>query len=156
MRVEIMETLVITYSVIMFIWCCVGFVVGYIVDGELSYKAFLGFWTGLLWPLSLLILILIGISKLILYTMSRKWTCKRFLQVGRVYEKFFENIWFHKIVDVLSENEALSERKVWSWLCPHKTSICIMALQTRNIVRYEFEKFRRKYFWCEICLEECI
>lgn len=72
MRGEIMETLVITYSVIMFIWCCVGFVVGYIVDGELSYKAFLGFWTGLLWPLSLLILILIGISKLILYTMSRK------------------------------------------------------------------------------------
>lgn len=62
----------IAYLIIMFIWCCVGFIVGYIADEGFSYKAFLGFWTGLLWPISLLILILIGISKLILLIRDRE------------------------------------------------------------------------------------
>lgn len=55
------------YLVIMSIWCCIGFVIGYVIDEELSYGAFLGFWTGLIWPLSLIGLILIGIGRIIIW-----------------------------------------------------------------------------------------
>lgn len=40
---DFMENLLVMYFVVMTIWCCVGFVVGYIIDQELSYSAFLGF-----------------------------------------------------------------------------------------------------------------
>lgn len=42
-----MQTLISVYLVIMAIWCCVGFVIGYVIDEEFSYGAFFGFCTGL-------------------------------------------------------------------------------------------------------------
>lgn len=62
-----METLVWVYIVIMAIWCCIGFVVGYVIEGELTITAFLGMWTGLIWPLSLIGFFLIGIGRVVLW-----------------------------------------------------------------------------------------
>lgn len=65
-------TLLVAYLVIMFIWCCVGFVVGYVIDGELTVLSFLGVFTGFIWPLSIIGFILIGIGRLILAIRNRK------------------------------------------------------------------------------------
>lgn len=64
--------LLIAYFVIMFVWCCVGFVVGYVVDEGLDLGWYIGVMTGLIWPLSLVGFILIGIGKLILFIRYRE------------------------------------------------------------------------------------
>ena len=61
------------YLVIMAIWCFVGFIVGYVIDEELSYGAFLGIVSGLMWPLFLIGLILIGIGRIILWIRDTIW-----------------------------------------------------------------------------------
>ena len=63
---------IIAYLVIMFIWCCVGFVVGYVIEEELGGLSFIGVFTGFVWPLSLVGFILIGIGKLILFIRYRE------------------------------------------------------------------------------------
>lgn len=67
-----MTDLLIAYFTIMFVWCCVGFVVGYVVDGKLDLGCYIGVMTGLIWPLSLVGFILIGIGKLILFIRDRE------------------------------------------------------------------------------------
>lgn len=56
----------------MFTWCCIGFVVGYVVDEGFDLGWYIGVMTGLIWPLSLIGFILIGIGKLILYIKYRE------------------------------------------------------------------------------------
>ena len=68
-----MGTLLWIYISIMVIWCCIGFAVGYVIDGELATTAFLGMWTGLIWPLSLIGLILIGIGRVVLWIRDTIW-----------------------------------------------------------------------------------
>ncbi len=68
-----MGTLLWIYISIMVIWCCIGFAVGYVIDGELTTTAFLGMWTGLIWPLSLIGLILIGIGRIVLWIRDTIW-----------------------------------------------------------------------------------
>ena len=63
---------IIAYLVIMFIWCCVGFVVGYVIEEELGGLSFIGVFTGFVCPLSLVGFILIGIGKLILFIRDRE------------------------------------------------------------------------------------
>lgn len=62
----------IAYLVIMFIWCCVGFVVGYVIEEELDGLSFIGVFTGFIWPLSMIGFILIGVAKLILFIRDRE------------------------------------------------------------------------------------
>lgn len=61
------------YLVIMSIWCCIGFVIGYVIDENFSYVALLGFLTGLIWPLSLIGFLLIGIGRIILWIRDTIW-----------------------------------------------------------------------------------
>ncbi len=61
------------YLIVMAIWCCIGFVVGYVIEGELTTTTFLGMWTGLIWPLSLIGLILIGIGRIVLWIRDTIW-----------------------------------------------------------------------------------
>lgn len=61
------------YLVIMAIWCCIGFIIGYVIDEKFSYGALLGFWTGLIWPLSLIGFLLIGIGRIILWIRDTIW-----------------------------------------------------------------------------------
>lgn len=68
-----MQTLISVYLVIMVIWCCVGFVVGYVIEEELTTTAFLGLWTGVIWPLSLIGFLLIGIGRIILWIRDTIW-----------------------------------------------------------------------------------
>ncbi len=68
-----MQTLISVYLVIMAIWCCVGFVIGYVIDEEFSYGAFFWFCTGLVWPLSLIGFLLIGIGRIILCIRDTIW-----------------------------------------------------------------------------------
>ena len=63
---------IIAYLVIMFIWCCVGFVVGYVIDEELNGLSFIGVFTGIIWPLSIIGFVLIGVAKLILFIRDRE------------------------------------------------------------------------------------
>lgn len=62
----------IAYLIIMFIWCCAGFVIGYVADEELTGLSFIGVFTGFVWPLSIIGFILIGIGKLILFIKYRE------------------------------------------------------------------------------------
>lgn len=62
----------ISYLVIMFIWCCVGFVVGYVIEEELNGLSFIGVFTGFIWPLSIIGFVLIGVAKLILFIRDRE------------------------------------------------------------------------------------
>lgn len=68
-----MQTLILIYLVVMVIWCCAGFVIGYVIDEEFSYGAFLGVCTGLIWPLSLIGFLLIGIGRIILWIRDTIW-----------------------------------------------------------------------------------
>lgn len=61
------------YLVIMAIWCCIGFIIGYVIDEKFSYGALLGFWTGLIWPLSLIGFLLIEIGRIILWIRDTIW-----------------------------------------------------------------------------------
>ena len=61
------------YLVIMSIWCCIGFDIGYVIDENFSYVALLGFLTGLIWPLSLIGFLLIGIGRIILWIRDTIW-----------------------------------------------------------------------------------
>ena len=63
---------IIAYLVIMFIWCCVGFVVGYVIEEELNGLSFIGVFTGIIWPLSIIGFVLIGVAKLILFIRDRE------------------------------------------------------------------------------------
>lgn len=67
-----MNVFLIAYLVIMFVWCCVGFVVVYVVDEGLDLGWYIGVMTGLIWPLSLVGFVLIGIGKLILFIRDRE------------------------------------------------------------------------------------
>ena len=67
-----METLSV-YLVVMAILSCIGFVVGYVVDEEFSVGALLGAWLGVIWPLTLIGIILIGIGRIILWIRDTIW-----------------------------------------------------------------------------------
>ena len=61
------------YLVVMAIWSCIGFVVGYVVDEEFSWGALLGAWLGVIWPLTLIGILLIGIGRIILWIRDTRW-----------------------------------------------------------------------------------
>ena len=67
-----MEGFLTIYFVVAFIGCLCGVVIGYVIDEELDLGSYIGFVAGIIWPLSMLCFISVGIGKLILFVRNRK------------------------------------------------------------------------------------
>ena len=67
-----MEGFLTIYFVVAFIGCLCGIAIGYVIDEEFDLGSYIGFVAGIIWPLSIIVFIAIGIGKLILFIIDRE------------------------------------------------------------------------------------
>lgn len=67
-----MEGFLTIYFVVAFIGCLCGVVIGYVIDEKFDLGSYIGFVAGIIWPLSIIVFIAIGIGKLILFIRYRE------------------------------------------------------------------------------------
>ena len=63
--------LLIVYLIGICIWICVGFIVGYVLSNDFSI-AMLAMITGFMWPILIIVFILTGIAKLIIWFRNKR------------------------------------------------------------------------------------
>lgn len=69
---DVVEGFLTIYFVVAFIGCLCGVVIGYVIDEKLDLGSYIGFVAGIIWPLSIIVFIAIGIGKLILFIIDRE------------------------------------------------------------------------------------
>ena len=67
-----MESFLTIYFAVAFMGCLCGVVIGYVIDEKFDLGSYIGLVAGIIWPLSIIVFIAIGIGKLILFIIDRE------------------------------------------------------------------------------------